>query len=514
VAEPEEYLGLLRVVAAFVALVICTIAVEVLFKRITEFSIARFLRSKIGQWVGAKSSRNMRKEIRATEAKNQWKEFSADTMKPEYAEWQGRFLQEEHQDFLGTITAKSKDTPCFPSVGNKQYPIVCYRSSKDICKMSNYQDIFGDKYEEANLRRVVINDDGTVSPENWPEIGKEEKKIRDSYSAMLQRAGLVRLWNLPGFALTELRFNESLEVISAQAELITYAQNCLTSHVLGYELYMHAPKEVTSRSKHGHDKNSKMSELRAQISLEEGQASPSEYSVVTPSNFHPLISVQALVIRQPTTDKDPWRVLVMQRSSDVAAAAGLWQFPPAGGFEVFGAQDLSKHAVGPQFSIKDALIREFFEEVFGDSDLTSESEEIASSALRGNKGHQAFENWLKNGAISLYFLGVVTEFVSLRSEFSFLIVIEKIDEISSLSYASSEKKTAQWLRGSGENSEFMELTFAEVQERLKNPEFPWNPSSFGLAKLFADLSSDRDSWLCTKYPEIPELTLDPAGEPE
>jgi hypothetical protein len=212
--------------------------------------------------------------------------------------------------------------------------------------------------------------------------------------------------------------------------------------------------------------------------------------------FYPLISVQALVVIKGR--RDDWTALVMQRSQDVAAAAGFWQFPPAGGFEILGSEDEDAFVVRRQFDLRQALIREFLEEVYGDDDLTSAAD--VNPELVGSPGYRLVMDAIEDGQLTIHLLGVVTDLVSLRPEFSFLIVIDDPD-LRKREYQTETGNWARWLRRSSEAKRIFEFSIPEVQEHLTSSG-PWNPSSAGLFKLFWDALNEPDGWLASRYPSL------------
>jgi hypothetical protein len=305
-----------------------------------------------------------------------------------------------------------------------------------------------------------------------------------------------------GFALCGLDLDAKQQVSAYRARLCTYGENCLTSHLLGYQLYARYRSERDAGAQGVHD------DLRPKMRVLGGAASE-VLSLAQDAKFFPLISVQGLVVFRNSATRDNWQILAMERGAKVAAASGFWQFPPAGGFEIYGTESESRLHIKKQFDIRLALIREFLEEVFGDLDMTCEDQKGAREGHEGSRGFQQVMKSIERETMGIHFLGVVTDLASLRSEFSFLIVIED-PEIFGLNYLvndpESGQRIAKWKCGSHESKRIHSLDFDDVRDVL-DPGSAWNPSSIGLLKLFADLTRQPDGWLKQRYPGMPELVL-------
>jgi len=345
-----------------------------------------------------------------------WADLGKVERSEEYRFWLVRHLQQTLGPQLGD--------EAFPEVGGVVYPVLIHEAA------TPEQPFTHEPAKDGLLSPLrdpgeVVYVSGRPQAPDWITSDTQRR-----YFELLVASQSVRRWNMRGFALQSLELDERGRVIGSTSTLSTYGENCLTSHVLGYELMTHfVGEEECVRPELQYCEQAKEKSLC--FSIEQG--------------FYPLISVQALVVIKGR--RDDWTALVMQRSQDVAAAAGFWQFPPAGGFEILGSEDEDAFVVRRQFDLRQALIREFLEEVYGDDDLTSAAD--VNPELVGSPGYRLVMDAIEDGQLTIHLLGVVTDLVSLRPEFSFLIVIDDPD-LRKREYQTETGNWARWLRRSSE----------------------------------------------------------------
>jgi hypothetical protein len=443
--------------------------------------------------------------VRASAAE-QWRAMGEVLRDPKYVDWQLDAVSTQHRTFLEQLTGLGVN--CLPAVCGRTYPIVCFRAAawnaaptgftKALLRLSIDSALEPDLAPDTEL-----GDSGTI-PE-WVASGGGAGGVRTDYYRLLHETKTVKRWNMRGFELSTMTINSDGRVTHGEAAQITYGQNCLTSHVLGYELYQAFDEGSDAR-----DPLSGLRPMMQVVPVDDTYLVLATSAGEPPAPFHPMISVQAMVVFRD--EQGTWCTWVMRRSEDVAAMPGFWQFPPAGGFEIFGHEDTDSASVERQFSLEDALIREFLEEIFHDTDMTSEDPTSRGIAHRVSPGFAKFKALRQvRPGVSLRFLGVVLDLVSLRSEYSFLIVVEG-DELKDFRYETQGKQLAYWGAGSSETRKLEDISLEQVVPLLCDARNLWNPSSAGLFALFGELTTDESSWLRQEWPD---MTVElPAPSPE
>lgn len=442
-----------------------------------------------------------------TEAASEWRKIEDTLTSAAYRHWQCAYLYELYRPQVSDdvpMYAGARQPDFFPSIADTRYPIVCYRAARPDLLFAHEQI----NSEPPEFRDPQELPDLNASPQipipDWVLAG-ECGELRARYFELLSYTRRVRRWNMRGFALAGLTLDGNNQVAEYKARLCTYGENCLTSHVLGFALC----KQFQERDATPAPQYDRV--LRPITSLLDSVVEPRRaLHLSSEEPFFPLISVQGLVVTRDAPGSKGWQILAMERSGKVASAPGFWQFPPAGGFEIYGTENENRLHIKKQFDMRLALIREFLEEIFGDIDMTCENQEGARAGHEGSEGFQQISASLDQGLTSIHFLGVVADLVSLRAEFSFLIVVQD-PRIFGLSYLVNDptegQRIAKWKCGSDESKRIHSLAFEEVRHILSDPCVPCNPSSAGLIKLFMESTQDPQGWLKTLYPTMPTLVL-------
>jgi hypothetical protein len=400
-----------------------------------------------------------------------------------YQRWQTDFLHHLYAPDAAKL-GLDREGLFFPRLRGHAYPVVCFESG-----LGGEPFVHGqlkpklERREMRQLPNLTLHPDAPIPP--WVAASP----LRQRYFELLAYARRVRRWNMPGYALSALRLDAQGRVDGFDARLCTYGENCLTSHVLGFDL-----------------QRSWIEDKRGRLQLQR----PGLEAVLNPSgdDFLPLISVQAIVAyRDP--DVGEWKAITMMRSDTVAAAAGFWQFPPAGGFEIFGREDDKGEYLRAQFDVRRALLREFLEEIYGDEEMACEVVGKGGRHQDGTDGYMGIRAAIDAGQMSIHFLGVVTELVSLRPEFSFLIVLNDLRHFQALKYEhtlpNGEKKLASWLNASGEETTRLNDSSLEDLDGLLDDDKQWHSSSIGMLLLLARAARAGDGWLRRRYQDFPSL---------
>lgn len=415
----------------------------------------------------------------------------------DFRAWQNDALAGIYRDALPG-TGADGGTQSFPSIAGEQYALLLMRAA-DADSPFLHRRLGSPTLVEREIRELP----DLAAPGPLPDwvVAGPAGPDRQRYFQLLALTRRVRRWNMRGFALSRLRLNERHEVAAVEAELCTYGENCLTSHLLGYRMLRAFADGKPPES---------VAQTRPKLIWEPSNEDPGSLVMRLQSAepFLPLISVQALVIYRNPFEDDEWQLVAMVREGNVAAAAGFWQFPPAGGFEIYGRENEEHEHVLSQFDLRLAIVREFLEEIYGDADMACENAADASGDHTGSLGFQQVMHSLRNRLLSIHLLGVVTDLVGLRSEFSFLMVIEdpKLLEMTyTVNLEGGTSRQARWLRGSHEGKRLMRVPIADIGKFIKGK--TWNPSSMGMLKLLADAAAVPGGWFRSKYPDFPAMSL-------
>lgn len=231
----------------------------------------------------------------------------------------------------------------------------------------------------------------------------------------------VRRPKMKGFSVKEIVLDSGSLLDSISARAITYDQNLVTSHILEWELY-----KFYKRKKGKYPNIPTDLKYRAKY---HGSNDPSS-AILKPSNAFPLISVQAMVVYKDYKDPEniEWKVVVAQRNKNVSTKPDLWQIQPAGGFEVYGhEQDNNKIFLEQSFNIRDALLREYAEELYNVDEFSFCADGRDSSSILTEKHVSMLIDLINKKSAYFDFLGLVVDLSVLRHEASFLIVIDDQD---------------------------------------------------------------------------------------
>ena len=184
-----------------------------------------------------------------------------------------------------------------------------------------------------------------------------------------------------------------------------------------------------------------------------------------------LLGVQMLILFKDKNDE--YKVLVIKRSQDVAAKPGFLQFVPSGGFEVFENSDAhNKRELVENFSVKNALFREYIEELFGIEEFEFGQGGETISKVNNYSQVKEIENMIDNGTAKLVFLGSAVDLTGLRHELSFALVINDDRYCKNIFKSNSESKKI-------ERYSFKDIE--EIEEKYKI-----NPTSAALWQLFTE----------------------------
>jgi len=273
---------------------------------------------------------------------------------------------------------------------------------------------------------------------------------------------------MQGYMLENYKFNTEGKINGLSAWVGTYEENVYTSHILEYEIYHMYIRHRKNLSKIDIEALARKElPIRNQIHENRSVANVLSSGCARAS----LLGVQMLILFK---DKNcAYKVLAIKRSQDVAAKPGFIQFVPSGGFEVFENSDAhNKRELLENFSVKNALFREYVEELFGIEEFEFGQGGETINKVINYPQVKEIQNMIDNGIAKFVFLGSAVDLNTLRHELSFALVINDDKYCENIFKSNSESKKIE--RYSFEDIE-------EIEEKYKI-----NPTSAALWKLFIE----------------------------
>lgn len=248
--------------------------------------------------------------------------------------------------------------------------------------------------------------------------------------------GIRRGW-LQGFMLDKAHVDGAGRVIGVSCRDGTYSDNVYSSHILEFEMFM-AYRRWRGRT-NGVARACRAMPLRNAIQVACGSAG----AVQNGEGRASLLGVQMLVAARDKSGG--YSLLRITRSSSVAASCGLHQFVPSGGFEVFDkieqsegesldAEELKRH-----YSIRNAVFREYAEELFGRCDFELGDGEDPCRKVDEDADVKHLVGLLREGKAKMVYLGNVIGLMSLRQELSFVLIIDDVQYLNSSAFKTNEE---------------------------------------------------------------------------
>ena len=388
------------------AIVVITIILKFAFPEIFSFLFGKGLDkifSKIpNPMILLKKERRSR--FRKVIGSPEYKNFALEVMKHYY-------LFEKYGDVFFTV------------INGKLFPVMCFKGVP-YCAKSSIQDFDF----LSNKTQSVFNFDLTEHQ------GYRNYIYYKEYSELLE--GLIKYPDRPGYMLDELELNKNGEVASVKVHVGTFAENVYSTHILEYELYC-IYKKYRNRDLNNPDVWNKIMSLlkrRNQIHSLNQNESEAYYgnwrrlyeSIRKMQNTHSLLSVQMLVVvKSSRTHK--YELKIVQRSNKTVNMHGIYQFIPAGGFEVLNDSDdgvYSENELRNEYSAGCAVFREYLEELLNRPEFEGNGTGNLEERLLKDPGILEIEKLITEGKAIFRFLGSVVALDGLRHELSFLLLIK------------------------------------------------------------------------------------------
>lgn len=381
----------------------------------------------------------------------------------------------------------------FTKVGRITYPAFTIPFEKYYDHAAMEQVISREDFNEEKIWKQGIKaDDGKVVFPKIKEVeilqnGKLSERIRKKrlyrqYRRILKQS--IKYPQLVGFSLDHYDMSSG-KITKIHSKLGTYEYNVFTSHILEFELYK-AYKKLRKKNNISIKKLWKHLPFRHYIHFEEGTKDAGEEVLFKGMRRYSLFGVQCLVLLKVPKTKDEYQVLLMKRSDNpqnVVARPGYYQFLPSGGFELFEKQTTrSLNKIKYNYSLKNALFREYMEEVFNLKSFQSVPSEYHGESVEKillNIHTKKIVNMIERGNAHLNLLGVTVDLVGLRHEISFVLKIDDEQYAQNIFIANEEF-------ANDDNENTMRKSLAEVESLLNDDNTNFNPASALLYKMYKD----------------------------
>ena len=257
------------------------------------------------------------------------------------------------------------------------------------------------------------------------------------YSYVLD--GKILYPDRPGYMLDQVHLNGEGVVDKFSAHVGTFAENVYSCHVLEYELYqayLQYEKALRRGTVESYWQNvMPRMEIRNKIHADVDGMRKGEFqkkmarSLLSGCGRHSLLSVQMLVVVRAKSS-GTYEVKIAQRSSKVVISPNIYQFIPAGGFEILNDSDDDQYddkELSENFSPGCAVFREFLEELFDVPEFNGNGSGSVVDRVLNDPRIRKINCMLNDGTAEMQFLGSVMDLRGLRHELSFVLVIHDPD---------------------------------------------------------------------------------------
>lgn len=324
----------------------------------------------------------------------------------------------------------------FTNVFNVDFPAFTidfekYFSYQDFKKVYSKADLFFEEKPMAELAHEEINlpnilDTSIVNSGTSNEIKQKKELIRD-YGKILGES--VKYPKLIGFMLDHYNLNENKKITHIYPKIGDYSLNLFSSHILEYEL-LRAFEKVRGDDNFENYNIWDYLPFRKYIHQPNSKECSIENILYTGIRRYSLFSVQCFVMFRDK-NKSKYATILMKRAinpNKIAAKIGFYQFPPAGGFELYEKEQIhTGDAIIENYSLRKAIFREYLEEIFGIDDFKAVDPTTNRETTNNVLYHKEVRDILlmiNNGTARFELLGVAVDLVTLRHELSFILMIE------------------------------------------------------------------------------------------
>lgn len=238
----------------------------------------------------------------------------------------------------------------------------------------------------------------------------------------------------PGYMLDSIELDQEGKVDYITAHVGTYAENVYSSHAIEYELYLaylkYRDADINDEQVWAELYNglTMRNHIHGEVGHpgEVGFLEKMKRSLLHGQNRHALIGLEMLVlVRNPITHK--YRVLLGERSNKVAMVQNVYEFPPAGGFEVLCDSDdgiYTEDEIVSDYSPGGAIFREYLEELFSLPEFDGTGTGSILDRILPNPHIREIQNLFQLDKARFQFLGISVDLLLMRQNLDFVLVID------------------------------------------------------------------------------------------
>lgn len=340
----------------------------------------------------------------------------------------------EFQDWRDRVLLHIYGEKYFTKVFNVSFPAFVikfdkYYSYKEFKQLYSKDDLFYDGLSLKELQDKEINvpdiHDTLIMNNGLENEIRKKKCFISEYEKILGKS--VKFPKLIGFMLDHYLLNEKKQIQHIYPKIGDYALNLYSSHILEYEL-LRAYEKVGNKKLEEYNLWDYLP-FRKYIHQSNAKDNSIENVLYTGNGRYSLFSVQCFIMFKDK-DKNKYSTILMKRATDpskVAAKIGFYQFPPAGGFELYEKESIhTGETITENYSLRKAIFREYLEEIFGIEDfkrVDSSNQETTNNIIYHDEV-QSILSMIDKGTATFELIGVAVDLVCLRHELSFILKID------------------------------------------------------------------------------------------
>ena len=367
-------------------------------------------------------------------------DFTETTVKPKYRE------------FITRVMEKYYGPNILTQIDGIPFPLLAYT-------------VEGVPYR---ARKYITDLDDNICPISQLDTRCKEKKFDISEHQSYKSLPLYQdYWRLvserihfpdrPGYMLDRLNLNEKGKVESISAHVGTYAENVFSCHVLEYELYLAYQKFKKEDLNDSATWNELYGTLKIRNAIHDGVGRLGESgfldrmktSLISGDQRNALIGIEMIVIIKSERTSE-YEVKIGQRSNKVAMLNGLYELPPAGGFEILSDNEDGKYDeeqdIKQNFSPGLATFREYLEELFNAPEFDGTGRGGIDELLTKDKRIEKIEAMIQEGTAIFQFLGCSIDLLLLRPNLNFALVVTDSEYSKTQFITNEEYKMGRLLR--------------------------------------------------------------------
>jgi hypothetical protein len=302
-----------------------------------------------------------------------------------------------------------------------EFPVYALECAENIpYKFRGFYDKNDIPFQSYNIKGGELAEN---SLDNQKFVYPSKLKIKK----FMKRLVPLKQPRLLGYILDRYDMTPDGKITHVYPKLGRYEQTVHSSLILEYEIY-EAYKKCKGAIIPGDD-IWRYFPLRSCIHGKGSDKSMVEEVLFSGKNRYSLLSVQGFIIFWDPKEGDngEYVTLIAQRSNNVTAKVGYYQFLPAGGFEMYDCEDARKvDVIKANYSLRKAFFREYLEEVFNQEEfiqvLRGRHERLPQ--IMNDPKTEYITDLIESGQAHFELMGSAVDLVNLRHDLSFILRID------------------------------------------------------------------------------------------